>query len=64
MKKKGEKLYYMGRQCRRKEKKMVFRVHGNADSGRSKTYRSIYLAVGSHDPINHENYKERRRVCP
>lgn len=52
----------MGRQYKRKEdkKKMVFRGHGNADCGRTKTYRSIYLAVGSHDPINHENYKERR----
>lgn len=59
-------MYYMGKQCRRKEdkKKMVLRVHGNADCERSKTYRSIYLAVGSHDPINQENYKERRMVCP
>lgn len=48
--KKDEKLYYMGRQCRRKEDKkktMVFRVHGNADCGRSKTYGSIRSAVGS-----------------
>lgn len=35
-----------------KKKNIVFRVHGNSDCGRSKTYGSMFLA---HDPINHEN---------
>lgn len=51
-KKDGEKVQKEKRREEEKKKMIVFRVHGNSDFGRSKTYGSICFA---HDPINHEN---------